>query len=40
MSQPSHPDHDAPMARTYLFVVLVQIAVIIALWWLGRTFPR
>jgi hypothetical protein len=31
-------DDDAPMGRTYALVVLCHIAVIMILWWFGRTF--
>jgi hypothetical protein len=40
MSQPAPSEQDAPMGRTYLFVILIQIAVVIALWWFGQTFSR
>ena len=40
MSQPLPSDQDAPMGSTYLFVILVETAVIIALWWFGRTFSH
>lgn len=29
---------EADLSRTYLLVILVEIAVIAALFWLGRTF--
>jgi hypothetical protein len=39
MSQPvGQPDDDAPMGRTYVLVILFEIAVVIVLWWFGRAF--
>ena len=32
------PGDESAMGRTYAFVVLTQIVVTIALWWLGRLF--
>ena len=40
MSQYTPAEQDSPMGSTYLFVILVQIAVTAALWWMGRAFPR
>jgi hypothetical protein len=40
MSQHIPSEQDSPMGTTYLFVVLIQVAVTIALWWFGRTFSR
>jgi hypothetical protein len=36
-----HPDpagHDTPMTATYIGVVIVEAALIVALWWFGRMF--
>jgi hypothetical protein len=40
MSQLTPSEQDVPMGNTYLFVILLEIAVIIALWWFGRTFSH
>lgn len=40
MSQQTPSEQDAPMGTTYLFVILVQVAVITALWWFGRNFSQ
>lgn len=34
------PDDDRAMGRTYLLVVLCQVAVTIALWWFGHAFSN
>jgi hypothetical protein len=34
------PAGDRPMMPTYVSVLAVQIAVTIALWWVGRVFSR
>ena len=40
MSQHPPAEQESRMGTTYLLVILIQIAVTIALWWLGRSFPR
>lgn len=32
------PERDTPMTRTYLTVVLLEAAVIVLLWWVGRLY--
>jgi hypothetical protein len=34
------PADERPMGRTYALVILCQIAVIAALWWIGQVFSR
>jgi len=40
MSQHPPAEQDSRMGSTYLFVIIVQVVVTIALWWLGQAFPR
>jgi hypothetical protein len=36
--RPDPAGHDTPMTATYIGVVIVEAAVIVALWWFGRMF--
>jgi hypothetical protein len=35
---PDPDGHDTPMTTTYTQVLVVEAAIILALWWFGRTF--
>ena len=33
-----HAERDTPMTGVYVRVLLVEVAIIVALWWFGRMF--
>jgi hypothetical protein len=32
------PERDTPMTKTYVGVLVLEVVIVIALWWFGRAF--